>query len=159
MRRHRRDVSQTCPGEVNSANEYWVKTGSLLHTDFNGKDLSNGPENVRFYLLSGVEHTGSGAARRSRRAPASSFGTRPIPTPPFGRCSSRWIYGSRRGDAAQERGPRNGIGRRISIPVADGVGIVPQKALGFPDIPGVTYTGVITVRHLFDFGPRSTTES
>jgi hypothetical protein len=40
-----------------------------------------------------------------------------------------------------------------SSPVSDGVGVVPQKALGFPDIPGVTYTGVITVRHLFDFGP------
>ena len=30
---------------------------------------------------------------RSRRAPASSSGTRRIPTPPFGRCSSRWISG------------------------------------------------------------------
>jgi hypothetical protein len=29
---------------------------------------------------------------------------------------------------------------------------VPQEQLGWPTIPGVTYTGVITVRHLFDFG-------
>lgn len=36
---------------------------------------------------------------------------------------------------------------------SDGIGFVPQKALGFPNIPGVTYTGVITVRNLFDFGP------
>jgi hypothetical protein len=34
------------------------------------------------------------------------------------------------------------------------MGVVPQAALGFPNIPGVTYTGLITVRHLFDFGPR-----
>jgi hypothetical protein len=40
-----------------------------------------------------------------------------------------------------------------SIPLSNGLGVVPQDALGFPNIPGVTYTGVITVRHLFDFGP------
>jgi hypothetical protein len=33
------------------------------------------------------------------------------------------------------------------------VGVIAQDELGWPDIPGVTYTGVITVRHLFDFGP------
>ncbi|MFL5365708.1 MAG: alpha/beta hydrolase domain-containing protein, partial [Myxococcales bacterium] len=41
----------------------------------------------------------------------------------------------------------------FSVPQANGLGVVPQRALGFPNIPGVTYTGVITVRHLFDFGP------
>ena len=34
-------ASNTCPKrfEVNSANEYWVKAGSLLHTDTQGNDL------------------------------------------------------------------------------------------------------------------------
>jgi hypothetical protein len=41
----------------------------------------------------------------------------------------------------------------FSVPQPSGLGVVPQEALGFPNIPGVTYTGVITVRHLFDFGP------
>jgi hypothetical protein len=41
-----------------------------------------------------------------------------------------------------------------STPQSDGVGVVSQRALGFPNIPGVTYTGVITSRHLFNFGPR-----
>ena len=40
------------------------------------------------------------------------------------------------------------------MPQASGLGIVPQAALGFPSIPGVSYSGVITVRHLFNFGPR-----
>ena len=31
---------------------------------------------------------------------------------------------------------------------------MPQAALGWPNIPGVTYSGVITVRHLFNFGAR-----
>jgi hypothetical protein len=42
----------------------------------------------------------------------------------------------------------------FAVPQPDTVtGIVPQDELGFPDIPGVTYTGVITTRYLFDFGP------
>ena len=38
-----------------SANEYWVKAGSLLHTDTKGNDLPD-PRNVRFYLMSGAQH-------------------------------------------------------------------------------------------------------
>jgi hypothetical protein len=38
-------MSQTCPNafEVNSANEYWVKASSLLHTDTKGNDLPDPP--------------------------------------------------------------------------------------------------------------------
>ena len=32
-------------------------------------------------------------------------------------------------------------------------GVVPQAALGWPTIPGVTYNGLITTRYLLDFGP------
>jgi len=32
-------------------------------------------------------------------------------------------------------------------------GVVPQDALGWPTIPGVTYTGLITTRYHLDFGP------
>src|SRR5439155_16240184 len=50
-------VTNTCPKnfDVNSSNEYWVKAGSLLHTDTHGQDLPD-PENVRFYLISGLSH-------------------------------------------------------------------------------------------------------
>ena len=49
--------SHTCPKRfgVNTANEYWCKACSLLHTDTQGNDLPD-PENVRFYLLSGLSH-------------------------------------------------------------------------------------------------------
>src|SRR5205814_3474340 len=30
---------------------------------------------------------------------------------------------------------------------------LPQSAVGFPAIPGVTYTGLKTTRYLFDYGP------
>ena len=42
--------------EVNTSNEYWVKACSLLHTDTQGHDLTD-PEDVRFYLLSGLSHS------------------------------------------------------------------------------------------------------
>jgi hypothetical protein len=31
---------------------------------------------------------------------------------------------------------------------------LPQAQMGFPNIPGVTYTGLKTTRHLFDYGPQ-----
>ena len=49
--------SNTCPKvfEINSANEYWVKAGSLLHTDTAGNDLPD-PDHVRFFLIAGAQH-------------------------------------------------------------------------------------------------------
>ena len=35
-----------------------------------------------------------------------------------------------------------------------GIGVVPQADLGWPNIPGVAYTGLVTVRNRFDFGPQ-----
>jgi hypothetical protein len=32
-------------------------------------------------------------------------------------------------------------------------GVVPQNAIEWPDIPGVTYNGLITTRYFLDFGP------
>jgi hypothetical protein len=44
--------------------------------------------------------------------------------------------------------------RVFAVPVPGSqVGFVPQDKLGWPDIPGVTYTGVITTRYFLDFGP------
>src|SRR5258706_7286812 len=50
--------------EVNTANEYWVKAGSLLHTDTHGKDLTD-PDNVRYYLMSGLAHGVGNATAKS----------------------------------------------------------------------------------------------
>src|SRR5262249_25252936 len=50
-------ATATCPRifDVNSANEYWNKSASLVHTDATGRDLPD-PPNVRFYLLSSLPH-------------------------------------------------------------------------------------------------------
>src|SRR5205807_10020420 len=61
--RYRRcEQSNTCPlaTEFYSANEYWVKAGSLMSTDPTGKfDLPDHPL-TRLYLLSSKQHGGAG---------------------------------------------------------------------------------------------------
>jgi hypothetical protein len=148
-------ASGTCPKvmETNSSNEYWVKTGSLLHSDPTGKDLPRDPENVRFYLLSGVEHTVAGAPALSAGI-CQQFRNSTDPNPALRAlfvALDQWVTGGVRPPKSEVPGPGKAV---YSIPLSDGIGFVPQVALGWPDIPGVTYSGLITVRHLFDFGPR-----
>lgn len=136
--------------EINSANEYWVKAASLLHTDLQGNDLPD-PPNIRFYLISGMQH-GSG----------SSAGIcQQLQNPTQGEPVLRALF------IALDHWVTKGIlPPKSSIPKkADGtavmaiakprslIGIVPQAALGWPDIPGVTYTGLITIHHFFNYGP------
>ena len=153
-RGERCEKSDTCAKslQVNSANEYWVKAGSLLHTDPRGRDLEDEPDYARFYLLSSVEHTVSGSAasagscQQIRNTTDPSAGLRALFV-----ALDQWVSDKR-------KPPRSEIPTRAtaaySIPLDNGVGFVPQAALGFPSIPGVTYSGLITARHKFDFGPR-----
>jgi hypothetical protein len=149
-------ASGICPKvfEVNSANEYWVKTGSLLHTDPQGNDLPD-PDNVRFYLLSGVEHTGSGADPNSMGV-CKQFLNTTDPSPALRAlfiALDQWVTEDVKPPKSEV--PRVSKGTAVfSVPQPSGLGVVPQADLGFPSIPGVTYTGLITVRHLFDFGPQ-----
>jgi hypothetical protein len=145
----------TCPKvmETNSANEYWVKTGSLLHSDPSGKDLPRDPENVRFYLLSGLEHTVAGSPARSAGT-CAQFRNSTNPNPVLRAlfvALDHWVTQGVKPPKSEVPGPGH---RAYSIALDNGIGYVPQAALGWPNIPGVTYSGLITVRHLFDFGPR-----
>ena len=163
--------SETCPKlfDVISANEYWVKAGSLVHTDPAGHDLSgHGSQEegvgedgrrdaggVRHYLLSGLEHTLAGAAPFSSGI-CQQYGNTTNPNPALRALFvvlEEWVGQHRAPPPSQV--PRVEDGNAVfSVPQADGLGVVPKKALGWPDIPGVTYTGVITARHLFDWGPQ-----
>ena len=144
----------TCPKalEVNSANEYWVKTGSLLHTDTRARDLKD-PKNVRFYLLSSLEHTVGGAPANSAGS-CQQFRNPTDPNPALRAlfiALDEWVARGKKPPKSEVPDRKTGV---FSIPVSNGVGIIPQAELGWPDIPGVTYSGLVTVRHLFDFGPR-----
>ncbi len=148
------EAARTCPNvmEVNSSNEYWVKTSSLLHTDLRGRDLDHDPDYVRFYLLSGIEHTVAGAPPTPGTCAQIRNTTNPTPAlRALFVALEDWVEDGRRPPKSEVPERDNSVN---SIPQSDGVGVVPQRALGFPSIPGVTYTGVITVRHLFNFGPQ-----
>src|SRR5947207_3445019 len=66
VRPTRSTATSTCPvsAEIYSANEYWVKAASLLHTQPDGSaDLPDSPY-ARDYLVSSMQHgTGNGAAK------------------------------------------------------------------------------------------------
>ena len=147
-------ISKTCPKnfDANSANEYWVKAGSLLHTDTRGNDLRD-PENVRFYLISGLSH---GVGNVTSRGQCQQFLN---PTSPFPALRAlltaldQWVVNGTEPPPSQV--PRQGDKTAVMVTHRPGrqTGVVPQEALGWPTIPGVTYTGVVTSRYFLDFGP------
>lgn len=147
-------ASSTCPRifDANSSNEYWVKAGSLLHTDTRGNDLPD-PDNVRFYLISGLSH---GVGNVTSKATCQQFLN---PTSPFPALRAlltaldQWVVD---GSAPpQSQVPRRADRSAVLAVARPGyqTGVVAQDALGWPSIPGVTYKGLITTRYHLDFGP------
>jgi hypothetical protein len=145
-------ATDTCPKrfEVNTANEYWVKAGSLLHTDTRGRDLKD-PENVRFYLLSGLSH---GVGDITDRGVCQQFTNAVSPYPAHRAllvALDEWVsHGTK---PPKSEVPRH-ADKVFAVPqTGSQTGVVPQTALGWPMIPGVTYNGLITTRYHLDFGP------
>ena len=138
--------------EVNSSNEYWVKAGSLLHSDTRGKDLEN-PENVRFFLISGTSH---GPGNVTSRGSCQQFLN---PTSPYPALRALLValdqWATEGTEPPRSRVPRQADGTAIMAVHRPGhhTGSIPQEALGWPTIPGITYTGLITTRYHLDFGP------
>jgi len=138
------EKSDTCPlaVEIYSANEYWVKTASLLHTDPTGSyDLPDSPY-ARNYLMSSMQHgTGSATSRgncQQFQNPLSSSVTQRA----LFIALDEWATQGTRPPKSQVPTLRD---RTLAPPL-------PQHRMGFPEIPGVTYTGLMTTRYLFDYG-------
>src|SRR5262245_6516929 len=134
-------ASGTCPSifDVNSANEYWNKSASLLHTDVAGRDL-NDPPNVRFYLLSSLPHVatvGKGICQQEQNGLPPNPALRGLLV-----ALDDWVAGDRR--PPKSRVPRSAKGTLVPS--------LPQTKVGFPAIPGVTYNGLARTGDLFDFG-------
>ena len=141
--------SDTCPKifEANSANEYWAKAGSLLTTDTQGHDLDlDRTPNVRYYLFASQPH-GAGPASPLSKGICQQF-ENPIRPDPVLRALlfdlDEWVSTGR-------EPPKNRVPRR-----SDGtlVASTPQSVEGFPNIPGVTYNGILHTGDLWDFGPK-----
>ena len=136
----------TCPYgvEIYSANEYWVKAASLLHTTPDGKrDL---PESyfTRNYLISSHQHGSPGDPKSMGNC--QQF-LNPLDSAPVQRALFIALdeWATRRIQPPPSRVPR--IRDKTLAPP------LPQSGVGFPDIPGVAYTGLKTTRYLLDYGP------
>ena len=136
--------TKTCPlaMEIYSANEYWVKGASLFHTDPMGKtDLPDHPM-ARLYFMSSMQHgTGNG----TNKGACQQFGN-PLDSGPVQR--ALW-------EALDQWSTKGITPPPTSVPrLADGTLVpTPQDKVGFPKIPGVTYTGLKSTRYLLNYGP------
>lgn len=137
--------------EINSANEYWVKAASLLHSDLQGHDLPD-PANVRFFLVSGAQHgTGNASTKGSNQQLQNPTNAEPLLRALF-MALDEWVC--KGVNPPDSRVPRMGDGTAVlAVPQKESLtGVVPKEALGWPDLPGVTYTGLITTRYHLDYG-------
>ena len=139
--------------EIYSANEYWVKTASLLHTRPDGSgDLRDSPF-TRNYFMSSMQH---GTGNATNRGACQQFGN-PLNSAPVQRALFLAL------DAWADDGKPPPASR---VPRLDNGTLVLPANTGFPtNIPDpfvgndgtstgkVTYTGLKTSRYLFDFGP------
>lgn len=154
--------TNTCPlgMEIYSANEYWVKAASLLHTTPDGtRDLPDS-RYTRNYFLSSMRH---GTAATPAGTPAGTPPSRglcqqadnPLNSAPVQRALfialDEWATQHERPPASRVPKLRDGT----LVPP------LPQSGMGFPNIPSpftdtpgplVTYTGLKTTRYHFDYG-------
>jgi hypothetical protein len=130
--------------EIYSANEYWVKAASLFHTNTQGTADLPGHPMARYYFMSSMRHgTGNGNAKGN----CSQFDN-PLDSSPVQRALFIALddWASRGIAPPPSRLPR----------VADGTLAppLPRTGMGFPNIPGVVYNGLMTTRYRFNYGPR-----
>lgn len=138
-------ATNTCPlvMQIYSANEYWVKAASLLTTTPDGKtDLPDSP-NSRNYFISSHQHgTGNGASKGACQQLQNPLDSSPVQR-------ALWI-------AMDDWATKGTAPPPSMVPkLADGTLVppLPQSGLGFPNIPGVTFTGLKTTRYRFQQGP------
>ena len=137
------EESHTCPlaAEIYSANEYWVKAASLFHTDPTGRrDLPDSPY-ARIYFISSHQH-GSAAyppGKGSCQQLQNPLNSAPVQRALFV-AIDQWLDGKK---PPESRIPRFKDGTLVSPKQSD---------VGFPSIPGVTYTGLKTTRYRLDYG-------
>ena len=133
----------TCPKimQTLSSSEYWQSRASLTTTDSYGTRDLEIPGNVRIYLFSGTQHTPSAAADQM-----SGFPQNPNTWAPYLRALTvaleQWVTEGKEPPAS-------------SYPtIASGTLVSPAiETTGWPEIPGIPYTGKVNELPLMDYGP------
>jgi len=144
----------TCPFgvEIYSANEYWVKSASLLHTTPDGsRDLPEAPF-TRNYFISSHMHGSSGFPPTQGNCQQL---TNPLNSAPVQRALflalDKWATTGT--PAPASRVPKLSDGTLV-LPANTGFPTNIPDVLGASGTPGkVTYTGLKTTRYRFDYGP------
>jgi hypothetical protein len=125
-----------------TSTEYWQKRGCLAHTDGKGRDIPL-PENVRLYVIASAQHNspfGSEAARED-----TQHKTNPLPAGDVLRAlmvaMDLWI--------TQRIAPPPS-----QYPTVRNATLVPsdRRSTGFPNIPGVRYSGLHNRQLFLDYG-------
>jgi len=125
--------TDTCPNvvHVDGANEVYLKGHSLLTTDGLGNDIEL-PPNVRVYQVASVQH---GPAQAARPTPTCQQLSNPNQSRPHLRALLLAL------DAWSTTGAQPPASRHASGGDGTLVPSLPQAGMGFPQIPGVRYTG------------------
>jgi hypothetical protein len=138
-------ATNTCPlvAQIFSANEYWVKAASLLTTTPDGKSDLPDSANARNYFISSHQHGTGNAANKGN---CQQF-LNPLDSAPV----QRSLFLALDDWANKHIAPPPSMVPKLS----DGTfaASTAQADVGFPTIPGVTYTGLKTTRYRFDQGP------
>ena len=155
------EKTDTCPlgVEIYSANEYWVKAASLLHTTPEGTRDLRDSKFTRNYFMSSMRHgtaaTPGGIAGTPPSRGLCQQSDNPLNSAPV----QRALFIALDEWATEDRNPP-----RSRVPKLRGGTLVPplpQSGMGFPNIPSpfadgpgplVTYTGLKTTRYHFDYG-------
>src|SRR2546425_505078 len=139
------EATETCPFgvEIYSANEYWVKAASLLHTTPDGKRDLDDSRFTRNYFISSHQHgTGNAANRGNCQQFQNPLNSAPVQRALFIALDKWAIH--------HEEPPASRVPRLFNGTL---VPPLPQSTAAFPHIPGVIYTGLKTTRYLLDYGP------
>jgi hypothetical protein len=140
------EMTDTCPLAVEfySSNEYWVKAASLFHTDPTGThDLEDHPL-ARLYNLASKQHGGA-------TIPPTAGNCQQLRNPLDSAPVQRALFVALDEWSTTGRKPP-----KSEIPTFEDGQLVPplpQDEAGFPNIPGVTYTGLKSTRYRLDYGP------
>jgi hypothetical protein len=154
------EKTDTCPlgVEIYSANEYWVKSASLLHTTPDGRQDLPDSQYTRNYLMSSMKHGTAASPSGPGTFPGRGVcqqADNPLNSAPVQRALfialDEWATEGRK--PPQSRVPKLRDGTLVPP--------LPQSRMGFPNIPSpfadtpgplVTYTGLKTTRYHFDYG-------
>jgi len=138
-------VTNTCPlaVEIYSANEYWVKAASLLHTDPAGtKDLADSPFTRNYFISSHQHGTGNATTKGNCQQLQNPLDSAPVQRALF-IALDEWSTLGTPPPASQV--PKLSDGTLVPP--------LPQAGMGFPNVPGVAYNALKTTRYLFNYGP------